>query len=530
MRLPGQRSSSVLLIMLVSLDSLVLRPGHPMPRNPVEVLEPHDLIVVGLSGTIRVVLPPTIAADTIRWTLADEERHFVATHSLSWVRSDEGDTVQLIVTAPRYGLFLLTLRHSADEYQHRSTVAFVPETGPDPRLGLHLYSLRWVPPIGVGSVRLWDTHTLWAEIEPSRGTFHWDRLDTLINDGNTHGLRILLTLGMTPRWASSEPDEPSPYGPSFPGASAPPRSTADWKALVQGVLRRYAGRLESIEFWNEPNYAFLIGRAHADATLLAAGTASARNSGVKVTTVGPALVGAFVPFFDSVAAFTGADHPEVFSMHSYASGPIGPEALLPQLHQARAVLAQHRWQSAIWITEVGYWVAPRVDGWPATPNQIDSATPRAMAPNWRATWPYRPAAEDSIAALLVRQYAMYLGNGVEKVYWYAWTNGMFGLTDTAGAPRAAVVAYAALSARIAGLNEAIPVMEGPSVYAYRFSDGRHATIVAWSIAPGGTRWTPTPDDTYSTYDIWGNVTAPAVQPGTSILLNATPLYLQTPTP
>ncbi len=516
----------MLRAMLVPLQLLTLSPQASATPEAPQILNPHDLIVVGLCGVIRTQAPRGIAGDTVIWTLSDQGRRTATENRVPWTRVTDGDTVRITVTAPRYGLFLLALRHSADSTRLRTTVAFVPRTTPDPRLGLHLYDLRWLPPIGVGSVRLWDTHTMWADIEPGPHTYHWDRLDSLITGGTANGVRILLTLGMAPRWASSQPDQPSPYGPAFRGASAPPRSIDDWKSILQVVLKRYAGRLEAIELWNEPNYAFLIGGARAEAALLAAGTDAVHTSGVKVTTVGPALAGHFIPFFDSVAMATGLSHPDVFSMHTYTTGPTGPEVLLPQLRETRAALAHHGWSQAIWVTEAGYWLAPRINGWPMTSSEIDSAAPRATAPNWLPAWPYRPAAEDSVASFLVRQYAMYLGNGIERVCWYAWTNRIFGLTDTTGAPRAPVVAFAGLATRISGLGTARSVVEGPSVYAYRFSNATHNVTVAWSINPGGTNWVPSPQQVYSEYDVWGNLIAPTIDRGMAVSLSATPVYLE----
>ena len=121
---------------------------------------------------------------------------------------------------------------------------------------------------------------------------------------------------------------------------------------------------------------------------------------------------------------------------------------------------------------------------------------------------------------------MYLGNGIERVCWYAWTNRIFGLTDTTGAPRAPVVAFAGLATRISGLGTARSVVEGPSVYAYRFSNATHDVTVAWSIKPGGTNWVPSPQQVYSEYDVWGNVIAPRIGPGMAVSLSATPIYLE----
>src|SRR5690242_1274626 len=175
-------------VLCVQAHLLALNPRVAPPVQVLRIPDPHDLIVVGLSGALRVQVPPGAAADTIRWTLADEATRTVAESAILWSRSANGDTARVSLTAPRYGLFLLVLRRASDTTSLRTTLSFVPKTTPDPRLGLHLYDLRWLPPIGVGSVRLWDTRTTWADIQPGPQTFHWDRLDSLITAGTFNGV------------------------------------------------------------------------------------------------------------------------------------------------------------------------------------------------------------------------------------------------------------------------------------------------------------------------------------------------------
>lgn len=61
------------------------------------------------------------------------------------------------------------------------------------------------PTIPFGMLRLWDTHTKWADIETSRGVFNWSVFDSYMALAAAHKVQLIYTLGQTPQWASSNP-------------------------------------------------------------------------------------------------------------------------------------------------------------------------------------------------------------------------------------------------------------------------------------------------------------------------------------
>ena len=64
------------------------------------------------------------------------------------------------------------------------------------------------PTAKFGTLRLWDSGTSWTSLEPVKGVWNWQALDTWVAAAEQHGVRdILLTLGQTPPWASSNPDD-----------------------------------------------------------------------------------------------------------------------------------------------------------------------------------------------------------------------------------------------------------------------------------------------------------------------------------
>jgi len=68
----------------------------------------------------------------------------------------------------------------------------------------------------IGALRLWDSTTRWADLEPAPGRFDFARLDGYVAQALAHGAPVLMVLGSPPRWASARPNEPGPYGCQVP--------------------------------------------------------------------------------------------------------------------------------------------------------------------------------------------------------------------------------------------------------------------------------------------------------------------------
>jgi hypothetical protein len=81
------------------------------------------------------------------------------------------------------------------------------------------------------------------------GVYAWEPLDWLIHLSESHGVDLVFVFGLTPRWASSKPDAPTPYGP---GLCAPPRDLKYWDEFVRAVVEHAHGRIKFWEIWNEP--------------------------------------------------------------------------------------------------------------------------------------------------------------------------------------------------------------------------------------------------------------------------------------
>jgi hypothetical protein len=245
------------------------------------------------------------------------------------------------------------------------------------------------PGVPVPEWRLWDAKVTWPDLEPGKGQWHFENLDRSLALAEAHHTGVLLTLGLTPRWASARPQEPSGYAPGY---AAEPKELEDWRVFVRTVATRYKGRIHAYEIWNEPNVKrFWTGSIDQLADLT-------REASIIIHTVDPQAIVVSPP----ATGFTGikwlaeflskaGQYVDVIGYHFYPPQP--PEATLLQLVDAiKKVMAENGAQDKpLWDTEAG-WLPPA---------QIDP---------------------ELGAAYLARSYVVLWADGVQRFYWYAWDN------------------------------------------------------------------------------------------------------------
>jgi hypothetical protein len=202
----------------------------------------------------------------------------------------------------------------------------------------------------------------WSDVEPrQRGARRWARFDATIKRAHRHGMKILLVVQATPRWAAVRSDP-----------TAPPTRVADYAAFLGRAVRRYKGVVNTWEIWNEPNlpdfwtgtqrqYARLliaantaIKRADPTATVLSGGLAPQEPS------TGPRGVASWLESFYNYGAGRSFD---VLALHLYPRGtqsvvsdPATPWSQTePSRSNVRSIMAANGdGKKRIWATEWGY--------------------------------------------------------------------------------------------------------------------------------------------------------------------------------
>ncbi len=108
-----------------------------------------------------------------------------------------------------------------------------------------------MPAFRVGAVRLWDSETRWAQLEPRRGEFDWSTLDRLLGGAERAGLPALFVFGATPAWAAPDARKAA-YGDG--SRAAPPDDLDDWDAFVRALVRHAGDRIDAYELWVMGNH------------------------------------------------------------------------------------------------------------------------------------------------------------------------------------------------------------------------------------------------------------------------------------
>lgn len=95
----------------------------------------------------------------------------------------------------------------------------------------------------------------WAYIEAEQGRYNWYQTDRILKHAQNQGIRIIARMGLVPDWARPD-DTTLNY--------LPDESFEDFAAFVAVFAERYAGVIDHLIIWNEPNLSFEWGYQPVD--------------------------------------------------------------------------------------------------------------------------------------------------------------------------------------------------------------------------------------------------------------------------
>lgn len=335
-------------------------------------------------------------------------------------------------------------------------------------LGTHVHDLgagaAW-PPSAFSVVRLWDARVAWPDLEPAPGRWQFGKLDRIVAEGEQHQRGLLLPLALSPPWASSRPDELSAYRP---GNAAMPRSVADWANYVDTVGRRYKGRVEAYEVWNEPNKPrFFSGDVSDVVSLACAARRVLREVDPSARLVSPSATSQLqgIDWLGRFLAAGGGACIDVVGFHFYTLAHEPPEAVVPLIAAMRDTMRRHGLEHLpLWDTEFGWFIAN-------ARSPVDTR--------------YRVVSQNVASAYLARAWLLRAALGVERAYFYAWNNRNMGLLEPdSGEPKRA----AAVLPRVKAWTDP-PFSVGtckPEQHLWRCPvarDGRTVGVIAWAAGP-----------------------------------------------
>lgn len=119
-------------------------------------------------------------------------------------------------------------------------------------------SLTLVRELGAGTIVEFFP---WAYIEAQEGRYDWSRVDRIVKHARNQGLRIIARLGLVPEWARKK----GAAGAEFSTLNTLPEAAyPDFARFVADFAARYAGIIDDLVIWNEPNIAFEWGYQQVD--------------------------------------------------------------------------------------------------------------------------------------------------------------------------------------------------------------------------------------------------------------------------
>lgn len=203
----------------------------------------------------------------------------------------------------------------------------------------------------------------WRTTERTQGVYDAGELamtDRAMDLAEHAGAKIIMAVSETPEWASGSTE-----------INTPPRDMADYAHFVGDMVKRYAGRVQGWEIWNEPNHPRFWNPApnaaqYAQMLKAAAPAVRAADPSTKVVFAG--LAHNDYPYLEQVYAAEPniGDYFDVMATHPYtksgqspaiidreADGRMTPTSFLA-FKEVRSVMASHGDDKPIWLTEFGW--------------------------------------------------------------------------------------------------------------------------------------------------------------------------------
>ncbi len=309
----------------------------------------------------------------------------------------------------------------ANSFDANAADSFAPQQVDRNFFGMHIHwndTSRQLAMPAIGSLRLWDTHTSWYNLEPRRGQWDFSKLDKHVALAVENNLDLVMTLGATPRWASRRPNQVGPYGP---GTGEPPRDFGDWDNYVRQVATRYKGQIRYYEVLNEPvllehekscrrRRHFWCGSAAEMVEIARRTSEIVKSIDPNAKIVAPGFTGATSARLDRFLDAGGGQYVDVIAHHFYA---LHPRQMLERINLVKKSMVDHGYgHLELWNTESGYTLGDReAHGGIAGVSNLD---------------------HEMMRAYVAQSLALAASAGVRRYFWYAWDNGTTGMASPDG--------------------------------------------------------------------------------------------------
>ena len=267
-------------------------------------------------------------------------------------------------------------------------------------------SVQW-PSVNFKSWRLSHGDFAWFSLEPVKGHWNFANLDRAIQIATYHRVDAMLTLGFPPAWASTLPLVKGPY---VYGENGGPRDINDWRVYVQTVAKRYRGRIQYYELWNEPQLKEVDGPAANFSGAQLAQLAKVASEEIRkvdptARIVSPSMVGGDrgVARLRSFLAGGGGQWVDIIGFHFYA----WPEEIPNMVKTVQKVMTEYRLDKMpLWNTEFGFVISD-----PEHANTYPVGGGGSLG---------RVLDENEAAGFVARSLILGAAAGLDRFFWFGW--------------------------------------------------------------------------------------------------------------
>jgi hypothetical protein len=369
--------------------------------------------------------------------------------------------------------------------------------------GMHSSTLMsFFPAAPVGSVGLMTDGVYWPDLETSPGSFDFTRLESLVQQAESHGARPVLILGQTPSFHAAE-------GTTYTGLASVPDMTA-WKSYVRAVVTEFGDRLD-YEIWPEPNVKpNWVGTPQQMADLLVAAARIIHRTAPGAVVVAPGMVLrlrfelAFMKEFFATKV-NGVPVGRVIDAVGVDPYPLedgGPEESLALIQKAQRILDLDGVDAPIWTLEVNYG---------AHVGSVGTAE--------HSSWSQQ-------ASWVARTYLLSAGAGLTRVFWLGWgrfQNLDIQMVDTdLSTPTPAAQGYAMVAQWLTGQGaRGCFYAQDRGLYSCAFVRDGHISWAYWTTS--GRSHVKAPDGARKVQKITGERSA--TRPGERIRVTTVPVWV-----
>jgi cellulose/xylan binding protein with CBM9 domain len=334
-----------------------------------------------------------------------------------------------------YDVYIDFIYPNGKRLRQKIQLGIIPKVKPDSSHVLCDQGDQGFMPVNITGQAMVRKFLYWCYAEPYKGEMditYLKYIDEFVDFHHSHNTPVLLCVHGTPPWAIANEKKRKSVKP---GKRSPlPPVTQAYLDFLGFIIDRYKGKIAGIEIWNEvnaPNY--FNGTAEQYVNLLKPAYKFIKGKDKNIIVTGPCPTGDPIPFLQKFFALGGHKYLDVVSTHNYTS-QTGPCAagLEERLKYISGLLKKHG-HKPHWDTEFGFFITPRYKRFPMTEERIDFLARiepkkgsrkgmdeyfRNMSVDVCFNWSRSALTESQAANALVRQVAIGLANGLEKMFYF----------------------------------------------------------------------------------------------------------------